>query len=326
MRRWRAATSGGSTLGTRSAKSRDRRLHDPAHARRRASASASRRRARGAARIAGRRRPPSSSISGWTMRRGPVPSGASTRAVHHESLPLAEAALNQLDLVEPHEHQERVGVAQPDLEHLPAAARARLLHRGDRRRCRRLLAGPQRAQRRDARAGPRSGTAGARGGPRPCAGRSARAPRRASGRPRRWSWPASRAPRAAPGARRSRGVYAVHSLVARRPRRRRGRSAVRAAEEGLALAGRSPAARARIAASSSSSAPTAGRGGARARCTRSASAASGSRVCSTRRKPSAARYSSGGAEAPAGGLRAAPRRGSRPMVLLQRLTRNAPSA
>jgi len=57
-----------------------------------------------------------------------------------------------------------------------------------------------------------------------------------------------------------------------------GKQAVRAAEEGLALAGRPLRRPSRIACSSSSSAPSSGAAPARARATRSASAASGSRV------------------------------------------------
>jgi hypothetical protein len=70
--------------------------------------------------------------------------------VHHEALPLAEAPPEPPDLVEPDEHQERVGVAQPHLEHrAPVAARARLLHLRDGADGRRLLAGPERAERQE---------------------------------------------------------------------------------------------------------------------------------------------------------------------------------
>src|SRR5881628_2184312 len=62
-------------------------------------------------------------------------------AVHDEALPLAQAAAEVRDLVEPDEEEEPVAVAQHDLEDVPAAAaRARFADAGDLAHRRRLLA------------------------------------------------------------------------------------------------------------------------------------------------------------------------------------------
>jgi len=150
VRRWRDAIGGGSTLGTRSAKRDNRRLHEASHG----------------AGVHGRRlsRTRGRCERGpWCPRRARAPRSRDGRCggaaaerqvdapVHHEPLPLAEAPPEPADLVEPHEHQERVGVAQPHLQYLaPAAARA---PPSPWRRCRGggLLARPERAERRGAR-------------------------------------------------------------------------------------------------------------------------------------------------------------------------------
>src|SRR5438128_495590 len=83
---------------------------------------------------------PRISISGWMIRLGP--------AVHDEALPLAQAAAEVRDLVEPDEEEEPVAVAQHDLEDVPAAAaRARLADAGDLAHRRRLLADVELAER-----------------------------------------------------------------------------------------------------------------------------------------------------------------------------------
>src|SRR5881628_1723820 len=69
-------------------------------------------------------------------------------AVHDEALPLAQAAAEVRDLVEPDEEEEPVAVAQHDLEDVPAAAaRARFADAGDLAHHRRLLADVELAER-----------------------------------------------------------------------------------------------------------------------------------------------------------------------------------